>query len=138
MSRTYLLGLGCLLFLSGCGRGPLVPVQGKVTYKGYTLQSGVIVFSPDSGRGMRGQIAVGKIRDDGTFSLYTGENPGVSAGWYRVTVASLAPAGYGAPSVGRFDFPQSIVPEKYQDPDMSMIACEVKGNRQNTIDVNLE
>ena len=137
MTRSLLLGLGCLLFV-GCGRGPLVPVQGKVSYKGYTLQSGVIVFSPDTTRGMRGQIAVGKIRDDGTFSLYTGDNPGVSAGWYRVTVASLAPPGYAAPSAGRFDFPQSIVPEKYHDPDMSMIACEVKGNRQNTIDVSLE
>ena len=88
MTRTLLLGLGCLL-LVGCGRGPLVPVQGKVSYKGYTLQSGVIVFSPDVSRGMRGQSADRKIRDDGTFSLYTGDSPGVSAGWYRVTVTGL-------------------------------------------------
>lgn len=139
MTRAFLTGLVCLLPLAaGCGRGPLLPVQGKISYKGYNLQSGVIVFVPDSTRGMRGSVAVGKIREDGSFSLYTGDSPGATAGWYRVTVASLAPPGYGAPSVGRFDFPQTIIPEKYQDPDLSMIACEVKSSRSNTIDVNLD
>jgi hypothetical protein len=127
-----------MLALAGCGRAPLAPVGGKVTYKGFALQSGVIVFSPDATRGERGAIAIGKIREDGSYALYTGDAPGAAAGWYRVTVSSLAATSFSAPASQGFNFPQSLIPEKYRDPDASMLACEVKSNRTNSIDFNLE
>jgi hypothetical protein len=129
--------LGIALLVPGCGRPPLTPVHGKVSYKGAALPSGVIVFAPDSTRGERGAIAIGKIQGDGSYTLYTGETPGVPAGWYRVTVSSLAATSFTAPAQG-FSFPQSIIPEKYRDPEQSMLACEVKSNRTNSIDFNLE
>jgi len=142
MNHARKLGPGAALLaaltLCGCGRPPLTPVQGKVSYKGTPLQGGVIVFAPDSTRGERGAIAVGKIREDGSYTLYTGEAPGAAAGWYRITVSALASASFSAPAGQGFNFPQSLIPEKYRDPEQSLLACEVKASRTNSIDFNLE
>lgn len=143
MKTARWLGLGqtalALILLAGCGRAPLTAVHGKVAFKGMMLQGGVIVFTPDANRGERGSIAVGKIREDGSYTLYTGEQAGASAGWYRVTVTSLAAAsGYGPSGNPGFTAPQSVLPEKYRDPDSSQLACEVKASRTNNIDFNLD
>lgn len=142
MKTAQKLGLGqaalCLLLLAGCGRTPLTPVSGKVAYKGFTLQSGVIVFTPDVGRGQSGAIAVGKIREDGTYTLSTGEAAGAAAGWYRVTVSSLANTSYSPPNGAGFPYPQSLLPEKYRDPEQSLLSCEIKSGRTNNIDFNLD
>ena len=127
-----------LLLLGGCGRAPLTPVHGKVSYKGYALQSGVIVFTPDTTRGERGSIAVGKILQDGSYSLSTADAAGASAGWYRVTVSSLASTSYSQIGGQGFAYPQSLLPEKYRDPEQSMLTCEVKPGRTNNIDFNLD
>lgn len=79
---------------------------------------------------------MGRIREDGGFVLYTGDNPGVSPGQYRVTVSSLAP-GTSSESWGRFEFPRTAIPDKFRDPDQSRLACDVKANRANTFDVDL-
>ncbi|MCS7044897.1 MAG: hypothetical protein NZO58_00935 [Gemmataceae bacterium] len=140
MNTARWLGLtllpAALALLAGCGRAPLTPVQGRVAYKGVALQSGVIVFTPDTTRGERGAIAVGRIREDGTYTLYTGDTPGVSAGWYRVTVSAMALPSSTPPGVPAY--PQSLLPEKYRDPTQSMLACEVKPSRTNYIDFNLD
>jgi hypothetical protein len=142
MKTARWLGLGqaalMMLLSAGCGRTPLTPVHGKVAYKGLALQSGVIVFTPDASRGERGSIAVGKIREDGSYTLYTGDSAGASAGWYRITVSVVAATSFSqAPGQG-FTFPQSLVPEKYRDPELSLLACEVKPSRTNNIDFNLD
>jgi len=141
MGRSRILGLSLVLttLLLGCQRtaGPLAPVSGRVAYKGLTLQGGTVVFTPDMSRGATGPIAFGKISSDGTYQLYTSDNPGAPAGWYRVTVTSMATpvmAGPGQP----FHPPQSLLPEKYRDPELSALACEVKANRANAIDFNLD
>jgi hypothetical protein len=36
-----------------------------------------------------------------------------------------------------YSTPQSIVPEKYRDPELSQLACEVKPHRSNQFDFNL-
>jgi hypothetical protein len=115
----------------GCGRGAIVPFQGRVSYRGYNLTSGLVVFAPES----RGPLAVGRIRDDGTFVLYTGETPGIYPGNYKITVSSLtagAPDGYG-----RFDFPRAAIPEKYRDPELSHLAYAVESNRSYNIPIDL-
>jgi hypothetical protein len=134
-----LVTLMLLTFLEGCQRGqaPLTLVSGKVAYKGLALQGGTIAFTPDNSRGATGPIAFGKIGQDGTYHLYTGDNPGAPAGWYRVTVMSLAPTGValaGQP----FNPPYSLLPEKYRDPDLSELAREIKANQANAIDFNLD
>ena len=122
------------LWLIGCGQKPatLNQVSGKVLYRGNLLQGGVIVFSPDTNRGESGPIAYGKIKADGTYTLTTGDAPGAAAGWYRVTISSEVTNGALDPA------PISRIPEKYRDPALSKLECEVKANRDNHLDFNLD
>ena len=142
MKILHVLWLGqaalVMLLLAGCGRAPLTPVHGKVVYKGIALQSGVIVFTPDTTRGERGYIAVCKIREDGSYTLYTSDAPGASPGTYRVTVSSVAATSYSPPTGQGFSYPQSLLPEKYRDPELSMLSCEVKPSKTNNIDFTLD
>jgi hypothetical protein len=128
------LALGGLL-LAGCSNKPtaLNHVAGKVLYKGVPLQAGLIVFSPDTSRGESGKIAFSKIQQDGSYTIYTGDAPGATTGWYRVTVAALSG------SSASFDVaPISLIPDKYRDPQLSQLQCEVKANRDNHLDFNLD
>jgi hypothetical protein len=83
-----LLAASCCLACWGCGPGSgttasLIPVKGKVTYKGQPLTTGVIKFEPDG----YGREARGKIQSDGTFVLTTfKDGDGVVAGHHAVTV----------------------------------------------------
>ena len=117
------------------GAAPLQPVTGRITYHGQPVQTGTIVFTPDAGRGTHGPLAMAEIRPDGTYVLKTGEAAGASPGWYRVTVASVSifPAVPGQP----YRIPQSLLPEKYRDPDLSQLSCEIQA-KANSIDFALE
>ena len=125
----------CAMLLAGCQAKSttLNHVTGKVLFKGLPLHTGVIVFSPDTSRGESGKIAISKIESDGTYVLKTGDAVGVPAGWYRVTVVSLAnpTASYEVAAI-------SYIPEKYRDPQLSMLQCEVKANKDNHLDINLD
>ena len=135
MRGARMLGIGFLTAAAalGCHRGPapLAPVTGKVAYKGLALSGGTIVFSRDGTRGESGPLAFGRINADGSYQLHTAEVVGAPAGWYRVTVTSLTPT--GAP----YNF-YSLLPDKYRDPQTSELTCEVKADRPNTLDVNLD
>jgi|SRR5438128_6365766 len=137
--RLGLLALvAALAVLGGCGGGaaPLQPVSGKVTYRTLPVQTGVIVFIPDAARGHSGPLAVAEIRADGTYALKTGEATGAAPGWYKVTIASVST--FAAPaSAQSLRIPQSLLPEKYRDPELSRLACEVKA-KANQIDFDLE
>ena len=138
MSTARRLGLGQLLLLAlvltGCQQRPttLNPVAGRVAYNGALLKGGLIVFTPDSSRGESGKIASAKINKDGAYTLLTGDMAGATAGWYRVTVASLQD------NADPRSIPASALPDKYLDPTTSMLNCEVKPNRSNQLDFNLD
>jgi hypothetical protein len=115
----------------GCSRGSMVPFQGRVSYRGYNLTSGLVVFSPER----RGPLSVGRILNDGSFVLYTGDSPGIYPGNYKITVCSLTagePDGYG-----RFDFPRAAVPEKYRDPELSRLGYSVEPGRSYNMPIDL-
>ena len=142
MART----LGCclviwtaLVVLAGCQRGQaaLIPVSGRVFYKQVLLQGGTIVFTPDPSRGENGPVALGKINTDGSYHLFTGDLVGAPAGHYRVTVNWLAPSGVQPPGQ-LVNTPYSYLPDKYRDPQLSELACEVKAAKPNAIDFNLD
>lgn len=137
--RVCPLALTLLVLGAGCRRPPtLQPVSGKVTYKGAVLTNGLVVFTPDAGRGESGPIALGTIRADGNYTLATGETAGISPGWYRVTVAAFSAPLAAQPPADRFAAPVSLLPEKYRDPELSLLRCEVKPDHVNTIDLNLD
>jgi hypothetical protein len=91
--RFSLLAVGALFLVPcwGCGAGggavtSLVPVKGKVTYKGRPLTSGVVHFEPDG----YGRPATGKLQPDGSYTLGTlKEGDGVVAGEHLVTVGGF-------------------------------------------------
>ncbi len=122
---------------SGCEEGTpsLAPVSGKVIYQNQPLPRGSIVFVPDADRGSNGPLAQGTIQPDGSYIIQTGDKPGAMPGYYRVTVIAVEESnrGYYRPASA----PHSLVPEKYRDPQLSDLSCEVKAGRENAINFNL-
>ena len=93
--RVYLFALAALVLAPcwGCGSGAgggavtaLVPVKGKVTYKGKPLTNGIVRFEPEG----YGRYATGKIQSDGSYSLGTMQaGDGVVAGAHTVTIGGF-------------------------------------------------
>ena len=84
------LALAAILLIPcwGCGSAggavpSLIPVKGRVTYKGQPVTKGIVRFEPDG----YGRMASGQLRSDGSFVLTTlQEGDGVVAGEHRVTI----------------------------------------------------
>jgi hypothetical protein len=131
--------MGFFVLVLGCGGGakPMLPVTGKVTYLGMALHGGTLVFTPDTSRGADGPIALGDIRADGTYTLRTGKAYGAAPGWYRVTVAAVSSQTEMSPGQP-YRIPLSLIPEKYRDPELSQLICEVKADKLNSFNFNLE
>jgi hypothetical protein len=127
-----------LLLALGCGESsqPLVPVTGKINYRGFPLQNGTIVFTPDARKGSTGAMAMGEIKTDGSYSLRTGKNFGAAPGYYRITVAAVLG---NPPSPGQpYSYQPSLLPEKYRDPELSGLAFEVKAGLAQAVDLKLD
>jgi len=105
-----------LSFCWGCGSGggalpSLIPVKGKVTYKGQPLTKGTIRFEPDG----YGRMATGTLQSDGTFVLSTlKKDDGVVAGSHKVSVSDTGPS-----------LKKELIPRKYTDPGTSKLTAEV-------------
>jgi len=101
---------------SGCGGGSgsrpnLVPVKGKVTYKGQPLTKGIVRFEPDG----YGRMATGELQADGTYVLTTFEKgDGAVIGHHRVFITDTG----SNPRKER-------VPKKYATPDNSKLTADV-------------
>jgi hypothetical protein len=97
---------------AGSGRLPdLIPVKGKVTYKGKPVTKGTIRFEPDG----YGRKAAGKLQPDGTFVLGTDkEGDGVVAGHHRVSIQNTGshPA-------------KELIPRKYTQRAASGLTADV-------------
>jgi hypothetical protein len=136
--RFALAAAVLLCAAAGCGprAAPLVPVRGKVTFRGVPLHTGSIVFAPHAERGGSGPLARADIQPDGTYMLATGDKPGAVAGWHRVTVVAVEapPRSAGEP----FAIPRLLLPAHYGDPELSGLSREVAAGRENRIDFNLE
>ncbi len=135
VSRTVLLV--CLLTgLAGCdGAGaPPVIVHGRVRYHGAEVAHARLAFVPDENRGAHGDILRTETADDGTFVLHTDDPTGIPPGWYRITVMALeAPVSGDARAV-----PQSLLPDRYRDPELSQLSCEILAGQDNTVDLDLQ
>ncbi|HMC63391.1 MAG TPA: hypothetical protein VKI65_00475 [Gemmataceae bacterium] len=137
LSAIALSAVMLLFAAPGCGDADvarLAVVRGRVTYQGKTLTSGTIVFAPDALRGNNGPLATAAIQPDGSFDLHTGEALGAMPGWHRVTVVALE-AGTGGQALA---VPRSLLPDKYSDPDLSGLTCEVKPAQENSVAFDLD
>jgi hypothetical protein len=79
----------CLLLLvplcPSCSSSGLNTVQGTVTVKGQPVKGAVVIFHPKGGEA-KGQRPSGVTKEDGTFTLGTGNKPGAPPGDYVVTI----------------------------------------------------
>ena len=119
------------LAVGGCSPGvPVVPVQGKVTWKGAPLTRGTVVFQPyQIEAGLPRRPATGELQKDGTFRLTTfAPDDGAVVGTYQVTVHSYSsePSDMGGDSdiSDIVDYVWAI-PSHYGDPSRSGLTAEV-------------
>lgn len=87
--RAFALALWAALGLPGvsCSSKPsLHPVQGRVTYRGQPLAGAVVSFHPEGQSDLTVEPAVGLTKEDGAFTLTTGQDTGAAAGSYIVTI----------------------------------------------------
>jgi hypothetical protein len=101
----------------GGGRAPdLIPVKGKVSYKGRPLTKGTVTFEPDG----FGRPARGDLQADGTFVLTTlKEGDGVVAGEHRISITGVEKA-----------LAKDRAFIKYASPNTSRVTAEV--DREHT------
>src|SRR6266851_143305 len=123
--HTKLLWAACLcgaMGLVGCGGPRLEPVTGKVTVNGSPLTAGLVTFAPDASKGNTTNLAaLGKIGEDGSYTLTTDGKSGAPAGWYKVSVSTDIPptdAGTGTPAASIKLNPL------YKNPETSGLAFE--------------
>jgi len=86
MKNLYLCAMGALsLFLAGCGPSgpkPTATLSGKVTLSGSPAPAGTTVQFLDS---KTGNVAVGLVGADGTYSAMANGEPRIFAGEYAVS-----------------------------------------------------
>jgi hypothetical protein len=128
-----------LVLPAGCepGRQPLARVRGRVSYKGTPLNTGTIVFTPDALRGTVGPMARSEIASDGSYVLQTEGLLGATVGWHRVTVLAMDLRPEMGPDEALI-MPRSLLPEKYCDPELSGLSCQVRGGQENRFDLDLQ
>ena len=110
---------------------PLADASGTVTLDGRPLPRGVVQLIPDGSKGTEGPVGTGEIEGNGQFTISTLGVRGAIVGHHRIRVISTE-----VPTSERPD-PPSIIPNKYNLAHRSGLTAEVKGNRSNTIDLQL-
>ncbi|WZO98840.1 hypothetical protein EP7_000431 [Isosphaeraceae bacterium EP7] len=107
----------------GCSKGParlaVVPVTGKVTFKGVPPDGALVVFHPTKPLpkqegGLETPDPSGQVKPDGTFQLTTYDgNDGAPEGDYAVTIQWYKPVKSGADTKAG----PNVIPTKYGTPD---------------------
>lgn len=123
-----LIAVGCLIGLVGCsGSDKLNPVTGTVHHKDKPLAGALVTFHPKGPVDFKSIPSTGLTKDDGTFSLTTGDKAGAPAGEYLVTIiCSETVAGKpGVISTGPPDSKDRLN-GAYANKDASKIAVIVK------------
>jgi len=143
-NAAFLIAAAAVLAAAGCTHSSgLVPVSGKVTYKGQPVAGATIVFM--GGESTRPATAVSQ--PDGSYSLMTLDAKGVVPGEYMVVVTKTdAPPVTAEPpsmeeaakSANRPPLPpKELLPSKYGDPTKTPLKFEVKPGQKNRFDLQL-
>jgi len=75
-----------ICFAFGCSSQPKpAELSGKVTFKGQPVPAGFISFTPDVGKGNKGQVRVLQIKD-GAYDSSKETPPGINPGAYFLQV----------------------------------------------------
>ena len=119
MPRKLLCLLPCaLLTFASCSQ-PRYPVEGKVTLNGQPLKTGTVLFWSDV-KAERSGLPRAEIRQDGSYTLYSGGAEGAPPGTYKVTVSAEE-----LPDSTKPEKPKLLVPKKYMQPDTTPLTVKV-------------
>ena len=116
-----LFAMGMFLVL-GCGGnseyGTLHSVTGKVILDGQPMTKGYVRLVPDGAK-VKTEPA-GEIAEDGTYTIYTGNDSGAPAGTYKVTVTSGE-----IPDSAKPNALKTALAPRYANPQTSGLTLEV-------------
>jgi hypothetical protein len=153
--RTGSAILSIALFATiGCSGPTVVPVTGKVTYKGQPLAKATVTFIPTGSEGGPASLAVSFTDDEGNFTLQTrlgsGDRMGTVPGTYRVAVSKFVPpqglseADYqkkldeehalhqkGIAPATPVPPRRDLIPSNYSDTQRSTLTATVKADGKN-------
>lgn len=125
------------LMAPGCNRNPrVVPVSGVISYNDKPLPFGSILFQPE-----KGQMAVGEIQSDGSFTLSSyGPNDGAVPGSHRVSVNCYEGQRPGTkqPEGGEVSMGKLLIPLKYTRLGTSGLSAEIKDAPDQSVEIKLE
>ena len=126
----WMIGLTCVLCLTGCGDGSprTYTVKGKVVYRGsqQPVTVGTVLFESTSTPKVQ---ASGEIQPDGTFELASDlGKPGTVAGEHRVLIQP--------PILETGQKP--IVKRQYTSFSASKLTATVKPNNSNNLTIEVE
>jgi hypothetical protein len=120
-------------FAAGCSRSSQESqVSGNVSLDGGEIGPGIIVFAPVD----NGTPAIGPIEDDGSYSMSTSHEVGLSAGKYKVGI-SIRELPTNVQRGDRLPPGKLLIPQKYEDSATSGLEYDVAPG-SNTIDIELK
>ena len=126
-----ILSSWALLMLAGCGenRVSVYTVAGKVSFEGKPPAGAQVVFHPVGHTLPEGEIALGAVKEDGSFDVNIYGKGGVPAGSYIATfqwnklVETEGGSGRGP----------NVLPKKYADAASSPLKVTIKAE-ENVLD----
>lgn len=128
-------------FCPSCSGSDLNTVQGTVTVKGQPAKGAVVIFHPKGGDA-KGQRPSGVVKEDGTFSLTTGNKPGAPPGEYTVTVTWPQEEGEAKFKKGSTEMIETPLVDRlrgrYADAAKSTLTATIKSgtNKLNPFELN--
>jgi hypothetical protein len=138
----FLVALFLGAFCGGCSKqSGLDPVRGKVLYKNEPLAGAMVAFHPEGGPSLDTQPVTGLTKDDGTFSLTTGQVDGAAPGKYVVTVVCMVPEKTEEkPGAIMMGMPETTdrFEGKFASRESSKINVEIKAGQSELEPIKLE
>ena|SRR3990170_2915625 len=121
---------------AGCGHRadlpPTAKVSGTVRLDGQPLPRGTVQFVPDAAKGTEGPPGVGYIEENGDYEIITAGVKGAVVGHHKIGVKAEEEYDQTAISMG-----PSLIPRRYNNPETSDLAAEVKKREKNEIPLEL-
>lgn len=123
---VFLVALACL----SCSKGPsLNPVHGKVLYKNEPVEGVVLTFHPKGKSDINTVFPIGLSKEDGTFTLMTGQEEGAPAGEYVVTAIYPQPVGGKPKGFSMRSDSEDKFKGAYAREETSTIKVEIKNTK---------
>jgi hypothetical protein len=125
LALVVVVGLGGAL---GCSKkATLNPVQGKVLYKNEPLSGALVTFHPKGNTDLKVVPPTAATKEDGTFTVNTGDKEGAVEGEYIVTIiCSREPPGAKKAFSTSGVETQDILKGAYQNRDSSKITVKIE------------